>query len=322
MATLDDGVVNLQRFVANLANATSALGQVDDYLGAKARSFTELENEAADEGDGLSGHLEDAGSALDTGKGEVTDALGDLAQAATDGQQALGEAEDKVEQAASDLEEKVQTALTDLDEANTSLTDEGFQALGHTLDEAEQELQAESQETEQAFTELETAVHGFETEAQTAWDDAEHELETATSELGEGESTIETEGSEGVHAFETAATEMETHCAALEGDLELIYHALSSGVEAQGHEWEQAVQNVAREAVGFAQDGQQQRLDDPATMLDDDALGSLDQEYTTLAAVLDMATAIAGELEPLGEELVKCQAVVVEVDELMSALAG
>jgi len=322
MATMDQGIANLQRFITNLINATSAVGQVDEHFEAKAKVFDELEKSAGEEGDGLNHHFEEAGTALDTGKGEAESALADLGKAGHDGEQHLGESEQKIEQTATDLEQKVTTALHDVDQANTTLADSGFTALGHTIEEAEQALQKELQETEGKFNEFETAVQGFQTENEKAWHDGEHALETATTEMGQEQSTVEKDATEGVHGFETAATEMESHCTSLQGELETIYKAVTAGVETQGHEWEQHVQELGTQGTTFVHDGQQNRIDAPAGMLENEALHALSQEYETLGTVLEVAAATATELEPLGEDLVKSQVVVAQVDELMNALAG
>ncbi len=55
MATLDDGVTNLQRFVASLAMATSALEKSGEHFKESGQRFAQLEDEAGDEGDGLNG---------------------------------------------------------------------------------------------------------------------------------------------------------------------------------------------------------------------------------------------------------------------------
>ena len=62
MATLDQGVVNLQRFVGLLASATSAHEHVGDHVKEASRRFSELDNEAEQEGGGLNDHLTELGT--------------------------------------------------------------------------------------------------------------------------------------------------------------------------------------------------------------------------------------------------------------------
>jgi len=320
MATLDDGVLNLQRFVASLVTATEALGKIGDFVKALDNGLNELDHEGA--AAGLDDHLGEMSTALDGGEAEARQALTDLIHAVASEEQTIGAARDKVEHAASDVQEKARAVMTDVEGAHDTLSSEGFQPLAHTLDQAEQDLQSEAQEEDQALQDLDTAVQGFASEAQSAWSEADTALDGATHHLGEGQSSVESEATEGVHAFETLGGEIESFCTSLEGELEVIYGALTSGTDAQGHEWDQGVQNLAQQAVTFLEGGQQERVVQPAAMVADEAMKPLSQEYATVGAVLDVAVAAAGELEPLSGELAKSQTVVAQVDELMNALAG
>jgi hypothetical protein len=164
-------------------------------------------------------------------------------------------------------------------------------------------------------------VGGFENEAETAWNEAESKLEEATTDLAEGGTAIEGASSEGVQAFGTAATELEGACAELATEVDAMYDGFDQGVETQGQAWQQAVQAVAQEALTFVSEGQQVRLDQPAAMVEDEALASLTQEYETLQTLLDSAGKVVGELDPLAEDLVKCRAVMDDIDKLLNALA-
>ena len=321
MATLDDGVVNLQRFVGLLVTATSATEQVGDHVTESSRQFSQLEDQAADEGGGLNDHLTELAQAIEHDEAEVTSAMNDVMQAATDAQEAAGDAHDKVEQTATDLDQKAGAIEHDLEQASGQLTSEGFQPLSQALDEAQQEMDSESNEEEQAFTELEGAVGGFESESETAWNEAETELDQATTDLTEAESELESEAKEDVHAFEDAAGALEGACTELDSAVDAIYDVMSQGVEAQGQSWQQAVQAAGQEALTFATDAHHQQLDQPAAMVKDEALAKLQQEYEALDTVLEAATTAVSGLEPLTEELIKCHGALGEIDALMDALA-
>src|SRR5215510_527050 len=150
-ATADAGLNNLRRFIANLTAATAALPKVNELVKTAAHAFDEMEKEAATEGDGLGSHLDQVGTALDTGQKEVHQALTELAQAGTSGETTVAEAHTQLEQAASDLETRSRAALSELETAHTSLTDQGFKALDHVLEDAEQHLETEQQGAVQAF---------------------------------------------------------------------------------------------------------------------------------------------------------------------------
>jgi chromosome segregation ATPase len=321
MATVDEGVVNLQRFVGLLATATAATQQVGDHVKEAAGRFSQRETEAEQEGGGLNDELTELAQAVETEEAEAVSAMAELTQAATEAESKAEEARDKVEKAATDLDEKAAAVETSLEQAGEQLTSEGFQPLKQALDEAQQEMETESNEEEQAFTELESAVGGFESEAETAWNEAEAELEESTGEMNQGETDLETESKEGVEGFETAAGDLETACTDLEGEVDTIYDVLSQGVETQGQSWQQAVQAASQEALTFTTEAHQQQLDQPAGVVKEEALATLTQEYEALDTVLEAAgTAVAG-LEPLAEDLVKSQGVLGEIDSLMAALA-
>lgn len=322
MTTLDDGILNLRQFVADLVQATSALDQVTDHFEESERRFTQLQDEAGDEGGGLNDQLEELGTTLENGEKDAGEALSDLAQAAAEGRQALTEAEDDLEQATSQVEQNAQEVVSDLDQAHDQLVDQGFLPLSQAVDEAERELEAQGQETGQAFTEWETTLQGLETEAKASWDAAEADLEGAASELVQDETGLEGQATEAIQDLGSMATSLEEACTSLEGDVDTAHDLLDGGVQEQGQEWEQAVERHARDAQAFVEAGAAQRLEQPAQAVEDMALAPLTQEYTALGAVLDGGAAIAGELEPLAGELAKCQTVVAYIDKLLSAMAG
>lgn len=322
MASLDEGVVNLQRFIAHLVNSTGALEKSSEHFNESSHRFGELEDEAAEQVGGLNDELEELGSALDSSLKGAEDALTELTQAATDAQGTSGEAQHRLEEAAASLENQAEKTDSELADGNARLTTEGFDALGRTLDEAQKELHAEAQDAEQVFTKLEDAIGTSQTEAEAAWDSAEAALDEATTELGQDASAFEAAADESVQGFDTAAGEFEQQCTDLASDVDLIYDALDSAVDQEGHEWEQNLEALAKEAAAWASGAAEERLEQPARMVEEEALNSLEQEYSAVGTLLEGGRDTAGELEPLADDLAHCQAVVAQVDQLMNAMAG
>jgi hypothetical protein len=320
-AKLDDGVANLQRFIAHLVNSTGALEKSAEHFRQSGHRFGELEDEAADQGGGLNDELEELGSALDSGLKEAEEALAELTQAATDAQGTAGDAQHELGETASSIESEADRTLSELADANGRLTSEGFEALGQTVDTAQKELQAETQEAEQVFKHFEDAVETSKTEAETAWDTAEAALDEATADLAQDGSAFEAAADQSVQGFDTAAGEFEQQCTDLASDVDVIYDALDAAVDQEGQDWEQNVEALAKEAVAHLETAAQERLEQPAKLVEEDALDGLAQEYTALGTVLEAARDTSAELEPLSHELARCQAVVTQVDELMKALA-
>jgi chromosome segregation ATPase len=320
MATTDDPIANLQRFIASLTMSNGAVEKITQHVQETSHGFTQLEAEAHDHGGSLKEHLEEFRSKLDAAEDEARRAIEDLRHAAESSQQALAEAEGHVEQAGDDFEEKVHAVSAHLDDEHSRLTDQGFTVLGHTLDQAEHQLDSERQESEQAFKELEGAVHGFETEAQTAWETAHGAFDHATSDVSHEESELAAEASGAHQAFDSAGSEIEGACHSLEGDIGTIYDTFTAGVDAASTELDGATQNLLQEAAGYIEAGGHEHLEEPASALEADALGPLGQEYTGLDAVLHSAATTASELEPLADDLVKAKAVVAEIDKLVNAV--
>jgi chromosome segregation ATPase len=319
---LDDGVANLQRFIAHLVSSTGALEKSSEHFKQEGHRFGEMEDEAADHGGALNDELEELGSALDSGLEGAEDALSELTQAAGEAQGTAGEARRELEEAASSLEEEADKTVADLTDANARLTAEGFEALGRTLDEAQRDLQTEGEHSTQAFDHFENAAGTAQTGAEAAWDAAEAALDEAATELGQDGSAFEAAAHECVQGFDSAAGEFEQHCTDLASEVDAIYDLLDGAVVQEGQEWDQGVESLARDAAAWLEGAAEERLDQPASAVEEEALSALEQEYAALATVLEGGRATAGELEPLAGDLAACQGVVAQVDELMKALAG
>jgi predicted nucleic acid-binding Zn-ribbon protein len=320
MATTDDPIANLQRFIASLTMSNGAVEKLTQHVQETSHGFTQLEGEAHDHGGSLKEHLEEFRSKLDTAENEARQAMEDVKHAAESGQQALAEAEGHAEQAAGGFEEKAHAVSAHLDEEHSRLTDQGFTVLGHTLDQTEHQLDSERQESEQAFKELEGAVHGFENEAQTAWEAGHAAFDHATSDASHEASELAAEVSGAHQAIDSAASEIEGACHSLEGDIGTIYDTFTAGVDAAGTELDGATQNLLQEAVGYIEAGGHEHLEEPANALEANALSPLGEEYAALDAVLHSAATTASELEPLADDLVKAKAVVAEIDKLVNAV--
>ena len=322
MPPLDDAVVNLQRFIAHLTAATGGLEKSTEHFKECGQRFAKLEDDGSDEGGGLNDELTELGSALDDGMKGAEDALAKVTQAAVEGQQTADQAQDKVDAAASEVEDEAEKTLAELADANARLVAQGFEALGQRLDGFEKELEAETQQLGQAFTQLEASLAEQQAEAAAAWDGAEGELDESIGALSQAGSTVEVAAGEGTSGFDAAAGEFEQRCSDLASDVDLIYDALDAAVVEQGQQWEQHAAATSTDAVGFLESAAQERLEEPATLVESEALGALEQEFGALGPVLDAGTDTADRLQPLAEELARCQAVVAQIAELMNALAG
>jgi F0F1-type ATP synthase membrane subunit b/b' len=320
MATTDDPVDNIRRFIATLTAANGALETIGRHVQETAGDLAQLDQDAHDQGGGLNAELEELRSKLDAEAQDARNSIEELAHLATDGQRTLAESEGHLEEAAAQIEQQARTACADLDHENTELVDQGFTLLGHSIDAAEQQLQTAGQESEQAFKELEGAVHGYETEAQVAWDAGDAALAHAGSDAPHQESELTTEAFGAAQGFESAGSELSQACHALEGEIGAIYDGFATGVDAACQELTQALGNLLQAAVGFVEAVTHTQLEEPADALEHGALAPLGEEYRQLHAALESATAVTTELEPLVDELTKCQVVVDKIDQALNAM--
>ena len=317
---LDDSTANLERFIGQLTMATGALEQVSEHLVEATDQLTDLQDQSVDECGGLNESLEEMETQLETSGSELRDALEEVAQAGADAQEVLAESQAQLERAAGDFEEKAEAAGADLDEEHARLTEQGFEALGRTVGECEQELEAAGRESEGSFEAVQAGLENSTSEAQTSWDAAEAALEQGASELAGHESSLQVEADECAQGFNAAAEDIANACSSLEGGLGTTYDGCAGEVDSQGQELLQALQELAQETVTFVETGGRERLDEPARMVETEALGPLSEEYTALEGALDSAVALADNLAPLTDELVKCRAIVGEIAALLNAM--
>jgi uncharacterized phage infection (PIP) family protein YhgE len=322
MAALDEGITNLQRFIAHLVASTGALDKSAEFFKESSDQFTGLANDVEDEGGGLDDELQELRSVLDSGMRQAEDELGQLLEGAREGGETASTAEQRLEQTAADVQAETEKTVDEMAEAGARLVTQGFAALGHTLDQMHQELDAEIQECEQAFDGLNGAAEASQTEAEAAWDTAEAELDEAVSELDQAESALEAAAAENVQGFEAAAGEFEQRCTDLASEVDLTYDALDAALAEEGQGWDQHTAALVTEAMGFVASGAQERLEQPAALVEKEALPALEQEYSALGDILQGAQQTAAELEPLTDDLARCQQVVATIDELMNSLAG
>jgi chromosome segregation ATPase len=322
VAAPDDGLANLQRFIAHLIAATGGLEASLERFKEAGQQLATLEDESAVEGDGLNQQLTEMTTAVEAGVDAAGDALGAVERAAADGQETASRARHQIEAAASEAEEDTERTLLELADAHANLLAQGFAALGQRLDASEQELEAEAQRLEQAFTGLEASLAEQRSEGVAAWEGAEGELDDSIGQLTQAGSAVGSAAGEGIQGFAAAQDEFEQRCSDLAGDVDLMYDRLDAAVAEQGHDWEQHLAGLTKEALGFVESGAQEQLEQPAGLVEDEALQALEGELGALEAVLDAGADAVGPLHSLAEELARCQSVVVQIAELMNALAG
>ena len=294
MADMDQAVVNLERFIGLLANATSAVGQVEDHVVENGKQFAELEQDAGEEGGGLNDRLEELATTLETEEGEVVTALGELTQAGTTAQQDVTEVDTKVEQAATDLDQTANAVESALEQASTQLGNEGFEPVEQALEAAQGELETSSQELEQSLDGTgerrgrlrEGGRGGLERERRRSW-------RSPPTGAGRGRDRDRDGGAGGRAGIRRGRRRVRrTRAERSSRQVDQIYDDLDSGC---GHPGSGVGAGGGRRGPGGVRvrgaSAREQRLEPSASMVEDEALGTLSQEYEALGTVLDAAAA-------------------------------
>jgi chromosome segregation ATPase len=280
--------------------------------------LTQLEQEAAEEGDGLAGACEEFESALDT-TDETRGEVGGLRDAAAGTRDAIAAAGERLEQAIAGVLERLQGASDDTAEAHARL-DDGFEAAWQALEDLQQELESANQETAEVTGELVATLERLQSETDTAWDATEGALDEAATDVEGLESLVEARAADGVTALGTEAEGVETACTSLDGDLATIYAGLTEGVDTERETSLEAIEAAAEEAGRVVAASEREDLEGPADALESEALAPLGAEWARLSAVLAGATTLADALPPLAGDLEKCRAIVGRLDELLETL--
>ena len=183
-------------------------------------------------------------------------------------------------------------------------------------------MQTAHEEADRITSDLITAVHGFDTQAEAAWNAAEAAASQATTDCDALESSLEATANEGVEALEAEGSSLERACSSLADELTTIYENLAQVADAEQKGLGEAIQTAAQAAAGDVATSEQERLEQPAQALEEDALAPFSAELAQLAATLSGAAVLSEALPPLSVDLGKCQAVVGKVDESLQAMAG
>src|SRR5512140_77503 len=99
MATAEDPTANIRQFIATLTAANSSLETITPHVQQTAGELAQLDQDAHDQGGGLSSELEELRSKLDSEEQDARNAIEELAHAADDGQRTLDDCEKHLDEA-------------------------------------------------------------------------------------------------------------------------------------------------------------------------------------------------------------------------------
>jgi hypothetical protein len=320
MATLDDSVRNLERFVGLLTVATGELERVGKDLADSQKDLSQLDHEAAAEGGGLNDRLEDLESALESAEENATGALQDLHDTAVAAQETIDESQERLEVAVREVEERTRDASDAVEDAHSRLLDQGFEALGRVVDEVRTEAETAREAAAGLTEELVIAVRGFEAECEPAWNQGEAALDEALSDAQTLDASLEAAADECVEGLESEAHELEGACTSLELDVTTIYQGLAETADAEQQALCETLRAAAQAAASTVETDGQERLELPARTVEEQGLTPLAAELAELAAVIADGALVKETLPPLTADLAKCQAVIGQINDLLQAV--
>jgi uncharacterized phage infection (PIP) family protein YhgE len=322
VATLDDGVRNLERFLGYLALATGEVQRVATELAATEQELAQLERDAGEQGGALSDWLEELRSGIDSAAQEATDAVSALAEGGGAAREVVSEGLDRLQEGAELAEERVEGAGDDVDEGHARLLEQGFEALGQMLDGLGQDVETARGQAEACTDELLAGVQGYRTETDDAWAGADASTGQAAGDCAALAASVEESVRDSMQMLEAEGGAVEQACSSLAGDLDAIYDGLSQTADEEEKALAAALADVTEAVDGHVESGRADLLEGPSQELETGALPRLSAGLDGVAALLGDAASLREQLPALTADLAKCQVIVGKVDELLQAMAG
>jgi chromosome segregation ATPase len=320
-AGLDEGIENLERLNALLAQTSTQLEEDAGSLQEAEETLGRLDDDTEDRWQALTGQLAEVKAGLEEAAGEAgqaVSAVGELAQTASESR--LSTAADSIE----GLGDSIEDGLSDLGEAleagSADLRQDGFDpaeadvaALGVDLAQSEGQVQAglESldgelstgrEEIPSVGSEVQEAASSFATEAQAQQSDLH--LEELSGYLSDG-----------------LVPDLEAAVTAIVSTVGETYSTLSGDVDESGDQFGSDLSDSLDEQVKYleqeASPELEQALEDAAGNALESWLADLSETETSLSAGVEVTDA-AARLVP---ELVAAKLVVADIDRLLDNLS-
>jgi len=321
VAALDEGVGNLERFIAVLADTTAKVQEVNETLETRGEAFDDLESQATDKLSAFAGEIGDFQGQLEASHEEALEDIRGLTAAAREAADSrLTSVEADLDQAESGFEDKAETAREDLDSSRGSLVDTGFRGLVSAIDAAQQELETDGQQVEQSFDALEAGVKAAGDDADSALDEAGEKLSAGTEEARDQVTELAAQAGGAGEGFEQTRGEIEGECTSQESALLELYQGMAEAVTGEAQELTEAAEGMVREILEFLSTATADQLEEPAELVLTDPLPALDTALAALESVIEEADTLIAALSPLVDDLFTAVGVIGKIDELMNAM--
>ena len=322
MATLDQGVHNLDELISTIVDASGRLQAHNKSLESLDEALSDFAGTVGDAFEALDEQLQSSIDALDDATSDVESELDELAAtlraAAADQLEAAGQ---RADEAGSELTQELEGVRTGLAGAFDALDQSGFQVLGAAVEAVLQGTDALSEQVGQAFADLDQALHDRNAQLAEEREPTDQSLqETADGLQGEDQDTLQSAAKESVAGWsEEVPAAIESETATFGPDIADVYDtfqqeagadadAIMAGVDAALGEGEEAAQ------------AQSTQLQSTVEATGGQALAPLDEEEGRLDAAFEAGALLSDTLESMQADLQVTPRLVGEIDRLLQAV--
>ena len=321
MATLDEGVHNLDQLCTQLADASQRLQAHSASLDDLEEALSGLQERMADETQELHDDLEDGLQEIDDAVEATVSAVRELSDAthtATDEQ--LEAAGSRAEDAAAEIS-RVEQVTDPLDGAFTRLDDTGFQVLDTAAGDLAAGTAALGEQSAQAFADIERALQDAQSrlgqergQTESAFTDAEDAL------LHEERNALEEAAGASVEGWsEVVPAAVAEEEAALGPRITSAYEAFGQAADGDADKLiatvDAAVEDLQAEAAA-----QCQRMEEAVERALSGALAPLAEQAAAMAATLDSGRGLAEAIAAQAHDLEIAPRIVAEIERLLQAV--
>lgn len=322
MASVDDSVANLQKFIGEAEAAASHLTHSNVQLQEISEGVEQLGQRAQSEIADLNGALQDGLQELGSGREALVTALEGVADEADESvSDAIDAKESDLEDAVREMEDEAESSKDELEQACDRVTDDGFRVHAEALQNLESGLDDAQQASEEAFESLAGEVQSLQARGEAV-------KEETAGALAEAESEAEREAADLGERFDAARTEwaqtidegLRESCEEVGGQVQQLYADWGEAVGGLAGEIDEECAPPFEAAATFLEQESYQALEQAVTELLQTPSEALLVEQGEAAGVLEAGSAVAEALTVLIPDLRVSVSVVGEIERLLNEL--
>jgi ElaB/YqjD/DUF883 family membrane-anchored ribosome-binding protein len=321
-AGLDEGVGNLQRFIAGVQKTSAELGEATSSLESAGSEFSRLQDQAGEVVGGLGEDLEDGRDRVEQAFEDARDAIEELSDTAQDaGDSRLGDAEDSLDEAGQECDGQLAAGRAEAEATFARLTEAGFQGYGSAIEQADGDLQALDDTDKEAFDGLEEKTGQMRERLDEARSQTSDALEEAKEEVGDEAGELKDAFNAVTEEWKDAIdNELREGCETVGEAVSGLYEGWSSEAASAADALKEELAGLTTQAAEFVQPESAQALSDAVDKGLDDPASEVAERFDQTQETLSAGEELAESLEGVTPDLQKSLNVVDEVDRLLNAM--